>query len=94
MGGNDAGILCDVLGFTVQPPIRPLLDAAILTSCTRHVQAGQLVPRNTLRAGRPLTYTPQCCSCILVPRCRFPLEGQHSSPQVADQAIGMTLRIS
>ena len=41
-GGDDVGILSDVLFVTEKPPKRPRLDGGILTSSTRHVQARRL----------------------------------------------------
>ena len=68
IGGNDTGILSDVLGVTVKSPIRPLLDGGILTSSTRHIQAGQSVPHHVAPAGQSHTYTLQCCIRSSVPR--------------------------
>ena len=68
IGGNDTGILSDVLGVTVKSPMRPLLDGGILTSSTRHIQAGQSVPHHVTPAGQSHTYTLQCCIRSSVPR--------------------------
>lgn len=83
-GGDEAGILSDVLGFTVLPPVRPLLDGAILTSGTRHIQAEQLMSHHLIRADRSHTYTAQCCSYTLVRMCRWSAEEQHKTPQSSE----------